>query len=486
MIQGFEGLILPDLTLRAGGERLATRAVSPDIDPCTGTSFAEIAVAGAEEVDAIVDAAHRAFHDPAWRDLLPLARERLLHRLADAIEADLPRIAALEALDTGKPISIVETVDIPAVIAWLRVYAGWPTKLAGRAGTLTTTPGAFHVYSRREPVGVVAAITPWNFPLVLSMWKIAPALAAGCTVVLKPAPETPLSALRLVELARQAGLPDGVLSVVTGDGATGAALASHPRIAKVAFTGSTATGQTILKGSVPDLKRVTLELGGKSPSIICADADLDLAIPQAAMGCFFNAGQVCYAGTRLYVHRSVYDRVLEGIAAVGGAQQIGRSADRASQLGPLISERQQARVAGFVDRARANGIEAVPLSAQLPEEGYYFAPTVLRDVPPDAEVVREEVFGPVLATAPFDDIEEAIALANDSPYGLAAHVFTRDLATAHRSAAALDAGTVFVNCVLLADPAFPFGGMKMSGIGRENGSEVLDAYLEPKSVVMAL
>jgi aldehyde dehydrogenase (NAD+)/phenylacetaldehyde dehydrogenase len=318
------------------------------------------------------------------------------------------------------------------------------------------------------------------------MWKIAPALAAGCTVVLKPAPETPLSALRLVELAREVGFPPAVLSVVTGDGATGAALASHPRIAKVAFTGSTATGQAILKASVRDLKRITLELGGKSPSIVCADADLATAIPQAAMGCFFNSGQVCYAGTRLYVHRSIYEQVLEGVVAVGASQKLGRSAGRESQLGPLISARQFERVSGFVDRAKAAGIEAMVSAVAVPEKGFYYPPTVLRDVPADAEVARDEIFGPVLATAPFDEIEEAIDRANDSAFGLAAHVFTRDLNIAHRAAAAIEAGTVFVNCILLADPAFPFGGMKMSGIGRENGSEVLDAYLEPKSVVMAL
>ncbi len=485
-IGGFEGLLLPELALRAGGRLLPATERLADIDPCTGQTFAEIPSASEADVDAIVTAAHRAFRDPAWRGLAPLARERLLHRLADAIEADLPRIAALEALDTGKPISIVETLDIPAAIAWLRSYAGWPDKIAGRAGTLSATPGDYHVYSRREPIGVVAAITPWNFPLVLTMWKVAPALAAGCTIVLKPAPETPLSALRLVELAREVGFPEGVLSIVTGGGEAGAALARHPLVAKVAFTGSTATGQAILERSVPDLKRVTLELGGKSPSIICADADLDRAIPQAAMGCFFNSGQVCYAGTRLYVHRSVYDRVLEGIVAVGGAQAMGRSADRASQMGPLISARQHERVSGFLDRAKADGIEAMTAPVALPGEGYYLAPSVLRDVSPEAEVAREEIFGPVLATAPFDDLDEAIALSNASRYGLAAHIFTRDLATAHKASAALEAGTVFVNCVLSADPAFPFGGMKMSGLGRENGSEVLDAYLEPKSVVMAL
>ena len=482
----FDGLELPGLVLHAGEDRLQVGSSLADIDPCTGDAIADIPVASASDVDAVVGAAERAFRSPAWRGLTPLARERMLHRFADAIETDLPRLAALEALDTGKPLSIVEAVDLPAAIAWLRTYAGWPTKLAGRAGTLSATPGAFHVYSRREPVGVVAAITPWNFPLVLAMWKIAPALAAGCTVVLKPAPETPLSALRLVEIARAAGLPDGVLSVVTGDASTGAALASHPKIAKVAFTGSTATGQAILGASVPDLKRVTLELGGKSPTIICADADLDTAIPQAAMGCFFNSGQVCYAGTRLYAHRSVYDRVLEGIAAVAASQKIGPSSDRSSQLGPLISARQHERVTGFVERAKTAGIEAVAAVSALPDRGFYFAPTLLRDVTADAEVAREEIFGPVLAAAPFDDPEEAIARANDSPYGLAAHIFTRDVSMAHRAAATLEAGTVFVNCVLLADPAFPFGGMKMSGIGRENGSEVLDAYLEPKSVVVAL
>jgi acyl-CoA reductase-like NAD-dependent aldehyde dehydrogenase len=290
-IGGFAGLVLPDLSLRAGGELLPTTATLSDEDPCSGKGFAEIPVASAADVDAIVHASVRASRSATWRDLAPLQRERILHRFADAIEADLPRLAALEALDTGKPVSLAAAIDIPAAVSWLRTYAGWPSKLAGTSGTLAATPGNFHCYTRREPVGVVAAITPWNFPIVLSMWKIAPALAAGCTIVLKPAPETPLSALRLAEIARDVGFPEGVFQVVTGDATTGAALAAHPQVAKVAFTGSTATGQAILKASVPDIKRVTLELGGKSPSIICKDADLDKAIPQAAMACFFNSGR---------------------------------------------------------------------------------------------------------------------------------------------------------------------------------------------------
>jgi acyl-CoA reductase-like NAD-dependent aldehyde dehydrogenase len=483
---GFEGLRLPDLSIRAGLDTLAAQNVLTDEDPCTGEAIAEIPVASSSHVDVIVETSWKAFQRPDWRDLSPLQRERLLHRFADAIEADLPRLAALEALDTGKPVSQAAAIDIPAAVSWLRTYAGWPSKLTGTAGLLAATPGNYHCYTRREPVGVVAAITPWNFPIVLAMWKIAPALAAGCTVVLKPAPETPLSALRLAEIAAEVGFPPGVFQVVTGDSSTGSALASHPRVSKVAFTGSTATGQSILKASVPELKRVTLELGGKSPSIVCKDADLERAIPQAAMGCFFNSGQVCYAGTRLYVHRSIYDKVVAGIADFARTQKIGRSSSLDSQMGPLISARHFEKVQGFVARATEAGIEAVGPPVSVPAKGYFFPPTIFRNVAADAEVARNEVFGPVLTTSAFDDLDEAIAQANDSVYGLAAHVWTRDLSTAHQAAAQLQAGTVFVNCILLADPAFPFGGVKRSGIGRENGPDVFGAYLEPKSVVMAL
>jgi len=483
---GFENLVLPDTTLYAGNEPLKTTDVEHDEDPCSSAVFTDIPIASKADVDAVVSTANAAFCHASWRNLAPLQRERLLHRFADAIEADLPRLAALEALDTGKPVAIAEAVDIPAAVAWLRMYAGWPSKLGGRTGALAATAGDFHVYTRREPVGVVAAITPWNFPIVLSMWKIAPALAAGCTVILKPAAETPLTALRLAEIAREIGFPTGVFQVITGNRATGAALACHPDVAKVAFTGSTATGQAILQASIPDLKRVTLELGGKSPSIICHDADLDRAVGQAAMACFFNTGQICYGGTRLYVHRSIYERVLDGVSAIAAAQRMGASADRTSQLGPLISAGHFDKVSGFVERAVASGLETAGAPIEVPERGHYFAPTIFRDVEPEAEIAREEVFGPVLTTAAFDDLDEAIALANASTYGLAAHVWTRDLSTAHHTAARLDAGTVFINCILLADPSFPFGGMKRSGIGRENGPEGLEPYFEPKSVVMAL
>lgn len=485
----WNALELPTLGHRIGGHELRPCGADllPVEDPSTGLVYGEIPVAGAAEVDAAVAAAQSALKDPAWRDLPPLARERLMHRLADAIEADLPRMAALEALDTGRPVSLTETVDIPGACAWLRTFAGWPSKLFGQAGRLAAANLPHHAYVRREPVGVVAAITPWNFPLVLSLFKIGPALAAGCTVVLKPAPETPLTALRLAELARQVGFPPGVLNVLTGDGATtGAALSTHPGVAKVAFTGSTATGQEILRRSVPDLKRVTLELGGKSPSIICKDADLARAIPEAAMACFFNSGQVCYAGTRLYVHRSVYEPVIEGLVRVATGQKLGPSWERDSALGPLISARQLHKVEGMVRRAQEQGIVAVGPRLSCPERGYFFPPTILRDVPSDAEIAREEVFGPVLAVTAFDELDEAVALANDSVYGLAAHVWTQDLRTAHGLSERLQAGTVFVNCILQADPAFPFGGRKKSGLGRENGAEGLDAYLESKSVVMAL
>lgn len=479
--------LLPELTLYAGHQALVTQHTFKDINPCTEEFIADIPKASLNDLNEIVGAAKQAFHRSDWRDLTPLARENLIRRLADAIEKDSERLAKLESMDTGKPISITQTVDIPAVIAWLKYYAGWASKIMGSAGELSNVAGSFHAYSRRQAIGVVAAITPWNFPSVLSMWKIAPALAAGCCVVLKPASDTPLTALRLAEIAREIGFPEGVFNVVTGSGEIGHALATHPDIAKVAFTGSTQTGRSILEASIADFKRVTLELGGKSPVILHKDADLDKAIPTIAMGCFFNTGQVCYAGTRLYVHTDIYDDVLERLAAFTKTLNIGASDDPNTQLGPVVNAKQQRIIQDFLDEAQQQGIESLDLSEMaLPEKGFYVRPAILKNVPAEAKIMQEEVFGPVLATAQYQNLEEAIHLSNDSVYGLAAHLWTLDLSIAHQVSAALDAGTVFVNCALLADPNFPFGGFKQSGIGRENGQEVLDAYLESKSVIMAL
>lgn len=479
--------ILPELALYAGSKKLNVNQTFQDINPCNETLIAHIPKASVDDLDEIVTAAKKALHGTAWHEITPLQRENLIRCFADAIEKDSARLAQLESMDAGKPISITQTVDIPAVVAWLKYYAGWASKIMGSAGALSNVPGSFHAYSRRQAIGVVAAITPWNFPSVLSMWKIAPALAAGCCIVLKPASDTPLTALRLAEIAREVGFPEGVFNVVTGNSEIGHALATHPDIAKVAFTGSTQTGRSILQASIADFKRVTLELGGKSPVILHKDADLDKAIPTIAMGCFFNTGQVCYAGTRLYVHHEIYDEVLERLAAFTKTLKIGSSDDPNTQLGPVVNARQQQSIQDFLNEAQQQGIESLDLSdIQLPEQGFYLRPAILKHVPANAPIMKEEVFGPVLATAAYHDLDEAIELSNDSIYGLAAHLWTKDLSIAHRVSAELDAGTVFVNCALLADPNFPFGGFKQSGIGRENGQEVLDAYLESKSVIMAL
>jgi phenylacetaldehyde dehydrogenase len=464
-----------------GVERLAV------VDPATEAVLGTIPCSSAATVDRAVQAAQAAFKNPAWRGLPPMGRERLLHRLADLIEQHAGELAAIEAQDNGKPIAFASTVDVPMSAMWVRYMAGWPSKLGGSSiEPALQPPGSHHAYTVRQPVGVVGAIVPWNYPLVLALWKVAPALAAGCTVVLKPAEATPYSALRLAQLIQQAGFPDGVFNLVLGDGRTGQALVDHPGVAKISFTGSTATGKRLIASAAKDLKRLTLELGGKSPTLILPDADLATAIPGAAQAVFFNSGQTCFAGTRLFAPRKLMDQVLEGIGQVAASFKIGPGLDPSSLLGPVVNQRQLDSVLGRIQAGVQAGAEVVMGGRRVDRQGYFVEPTVLLTSDRNNPAYREEVFGPVLTATPYDDLDELAALANDSEYGLAAHIYTRDLSAAHRLALAIDAGTVWVNTQLAPDPALPFGGFKQSGWGRENGAAVFEHYTESKSVIIKL
>lgn len=457
------------------------------IDPANGHLIGRFPRGAAADVDAAVDAARRAFRHGAWRTATPAARAAVLNRIADLLEAEIDALSELETLDQGKPLYVARWAEIPGAIAQFRYFAGVALRLEGAViptGINYQPPGKeVLAYTLRQPIGVVGAIVPWNSPLVLTAMKLAPALAAGCSVVLKPAEDTSLTAIRLAEIIREAGLPDGVLNVVTGYGAeAGAALAEHPDVDKVTFTGSTATGRRIVEAAArSNLKRVALELGGKSPVIVCADADIDAAIAGAANSIFFNGGQVCVAGSRLYAERSVFDRVVEGIAAYAGGLRQGHGLDPQTQLGPLVSNRHAERVDAYVRQGCADGAEAIVGGARIAGSAF-FQPTVLTGVRPDMPVVREEIFGPVLVAAPFHDIDEALHLANDSHYGLAAGLWTSSLSQAHRAAAALEAGTVWINTHLMFDASLPIGGVKQSGWGRDSGHQALENYLETKTV----
>lgn len=486
------------LQRRARGEGLlidgAWRAAEgggtlPTLDPATGTELGLIADASQADVDAAVEAARRAL--AGWRATTPAERARLLWKIADLLEARIDDLAELETLDQGKPLFVGRWAEIPGAINQFRFFAGQAMAIEGNVldNSISYQPAGKQVrsWTVREPVGVVAAIVPWNSPLVLTAMKLAPALAAGCTIVLKPAEDTSLTALLLGEILTEAGLPAGVFNVVTGlGGGTGAALANHPRVSKIAFTGSTRTGRAILDAAKTDFKRVTLELGGKSPGIVMPDADLDLAIPGVANAIFFNAGQVCIAGSRLYVHRSIHDQVVEGVVKYGQGLSMGHGLDPSTQMGPLVSARHAQRVASFVEGARGEGATVLSGGTLMGDAGTFLAPTVVVDVRPEMEIVREEVFGPVLVVQPFDDMEEALAAANDSQYGLAASVWTESLSTAHRMSSAIEAGTVWINCHAMYDASLPIGGIKQSGWGRDSGRQALDSYLEWKTVCAVL
>jgi len=460
------------------------------LNPATGRHLASIADGSEADVDLAVAAARRALTAPDWRGLSPLDRGELLHAIADTVEEHGDELALIESLDNGKPVSVARAVDVGTTVKLFRYFAGWPSKLEG--STIPVSPrGGLQVlnYTVHEPVGVVGAIVPWNFPVSMASWKLAPALAMGNTVVLKPAEETSLSTLRLAELCTEAGLPPGVLNVVTGPGAVvGGRIAAHPGIDKVAFTGSTEVGRLVAQAATGNMKKVSLELGGKSPHIVLPDADPAQVAHAAAGAIFFNQGQVCTAGSRLYVHEKIYDDLMAELLDRARSLVVGPGQDPATQMGPLVSARQLATVSRYVEAGVADGA-VVAAGGGRPgglgpdhDGGYFLEPTVLTETDHSMSVVREEIFGPVLTAMRWRDVDDLVARANDTPYGLSAGIWTNDLTQAHRIAGAIKAGTVWVNCYNLTDPASPFGGYKESGWGREMGRQVLEAYTETKSV----
>src|SRR5271163_4106577 len=460
----------------------------PTYTPATGDVLANIAEADSEDVNRAVKAARAAFDSGPWSKISPAARGKMIWKLADLIEKHLEEFAQIESLDNGKPLAIARVADVPLTIEHMRYYAGWATKIEGNTIPLTLAPPSkFLAYTVREPVGVVGQIIPWNFPLLMAAWKLGPALAAGCTVVLKPAEQTPLSALRLGELLQEAGFPDGVVNIVPGYGETaGAALAAHPDVDKFAFTGSTEVGKLIVHAATGNLKKVSLELGGKSPNIVLEDADVEATIPGAASAIFFNQGQTCCAGSRLFVDKKIFDKVVDGVAQVASKIRVREGFDPDSDMGPLVSEEQFNKVCGYLESGKKEGAKAVTGGGREGNRGYFVQPTVLVDTTDNMKVVQEEIFGPVLTAIPFSDINEIAAKANDTVYGLAAGIWTRDIKKAHALASKLRAGTVWINCYNVFDAALPFGGYKQSGWGREMGHEVLKNYTEVKSVCCAL
>jgi len=458
-------------------------------DPATGETLARVAEGEAEDINRAVKAARRAFDEGPWSRMTTSERGRIIWRIGDLILEHLDELAQLESLDNGKPFAVARAADVPLAADLFHYMAGWATKIEGNTLSLSVPymPGAnFHSYTLREPVGVVGQIIPWNFPLLMAAWKLGPALATGNCVVLKPAEQTPLTALRLAALMAEAGLPEGVVNVVTGFGETaGAALAAHDDVDKVAFTGSTGVGKLIVAAATGNLKKVSLELGGKSPNIVFNDAD-PAAIEGAANAIFFNHGQCCVAGSRLYVQQDRFDEVVDGVAEIAKSIKLGPGLEPGTQMGPMVSGEQLRTVTGYIDSGKAEGATALSGGGRFGDRGFFVEPTVLTDTRPDMKVVREEIFGPVVVAAPFSDLDEVAAVANDTPYGLGAGIWTKDISKAHALAKKIKAGSVWINCYNVFDAALPFGGYKQSGWGREMGHEVLEAYTEVKAVTTLL
>lgn len=465
----------------------SSREYFETLDPATGTCLAKVPLCGREEVDAAVAAARQSLDAGVWSKMTPSERGKILWKVAELIEQNIDELAELETLDQGKPLYVGRWAEIPGAAEQFRFFAGEASKIEGSAipSSISYQPEGkrIHAYTRKEPVGVVAAILPWNSPLVLTAMKLAPALAAGCSIVLKPAEDTSLTSIRLCELLVEAGVPSGVINLVTGYGAsTGKLLAEHQDVDKIGFTGSTETGRAILDAAKGNLKKVTLELGGKSPVIILEDADLSAAIPGAANAIFFNGGQVCVAGSRLYVHRNIYDAVVKGIVEQAKAIKLGHGLDPDTQMGPLVSRVQADRVLGFIERAREAGATIETGGNRVQGTDCFVEPTVITNVTPGMEIVREEIFGPVIVCTPFDSVAEVLELSNDSCYGLAAGIWTESLSSAHTLAEDLKAGTVWVNCHSMYDASLPIGGMRQSGWGRDSGRGAVENYLETKTV----
>jgi phenylacetaldehyde dehydrogenase len=481
-----------DFLARTGRLLINNRWVEPEDGsllpvehPANGKTVAMIGLAGPGDVDKAVAAARQGFK--RWSAMSSSSRAGRLFRMADLIEHHIAEFAELEALDVGKPLAVARMVDVPFTIETLRYNAGWATKLTGESFELASQGSPFQAGTIRQPIGVVAGIVPWNFPLLQAVMKLSAALAAGCVVILKPSEVTPLSALRLGELAIEAGFPPGVLQVLSGTGPeAGAALVAHPGVDKVSFTGSTAVGREVVRNCAQDFKRVTVELGGKSPNIVFADADLPKAIAGAVQAAFFNAGQVCYAGTRLYVEASVYEQVLQGLVTAASGLKLGDPFALDTQVGPLVSAAQLSRVLGFVDAGRSEGARVLYGGSRLDSPGHFMSPTILADVHEEMTVMREEIFGPVVCVSPFKDVKDVIAKANDSRYGLAAGVWSSDARTAQIVARALQVGTVWINSYHTIDPHMPFGGWRQSGWGREFGRIGVESYTELKSIAMKL